>query len=220
MPGRQAKVSGRFPPSTAVPPACRWCAADGAPDWHAGASNARRSRTTPADGRGGKAKRRGSNDPTSADHKLGRSRPLRRRRRSASQLGTSKGSGPAIDGDFVKETALLRELGEGGTRQQRDLVRSMVPPDGRRRPERLNEVPERTELDDEDFAPRHRRRGRDPARPACRQSSEIDKLSKLLERFEYGRVPSPTRRRRCSPEGSLRPDAPRRLPKCHESPAV
>ena len=41
-----------------------------------------------------------------------------------------------------------------------------MPPDGRRRPERLDEVPECAELDNEDLATRHRPRWRDPARPA------------------------------------------------------
>jgi len=61
---------------------------------------------------------------------------------------------PGVDGDLVKETALLRERGECTGRQQRDLVRGMVLPDRRCRPERLDKISERAQLDDEDLTPR------------------------------------------------------------------
>ena len=82
----------------------------------------------------------------------------------------------------------MREPNEGIGRQERDLVCGLVLSDGRSRPKRLNKVPERAELDDENFAPWRSRWARDQARPGCRQSIEIDKIREFLEGFEYGRV--------------------------------
>src|SRR5215472_4898063 len=79
-----------------------------------------------------------------------------------------------IDDDFVKETTLLRECGECTGRQQSNLVRGMVLPDGCRRSKRLDKISERAQLDDENLARRGSWRSSDNARPARRQSIEID----------------------------------------------
>src|SRR6516225_6228010 len=64
----------------------------------------------------------------------------------------------------------------------------MMPPDGRRRPKRLDEISEGAQLDDEDLTPRRGPRARHEARPARRQRIEINKIRELLESFEYSRV--------------------------------
>jgi len=57
----------------------------------------------------------------------------------------------------------------------------MLPTDRRGGAKGLDKVPERTEFDDQDLAPGRRRRRWDPARPARRQSVEIDKFREILE---------------------------------------
>src|SRR5271165_2643593 len=47
---------------------------------------------------------------------------------------------PAVDGDLVKKTALLREPSESMSGQERDLVRSVVPSNGCHRPKRLDKI--------------------------------------------------------------------------------
>src|SRR5271166_4836319 len=75
-----------------------------------------------------------------------------------------EGRRSGIDGDLVEEPALLGELGESGSCQQRDFVCDMVPSNSRCRPKRLDKVSKRTELDDEDLAPRRSWHRRNPPR--------------------------------------------------------
>src|SRR5207253_9674734 len=80
--------------------------------------------------------------------------------------------GSAIDGDVVEKSALLPKGSKFGGGKQGNLVGGVVPPDRRRRPERLDKIAKGAELDDKDLAPLRRRNGIYAARPRFRQSPE------------------------------------------------
>src|SRR4051812_21222196 len=81
---------------------------------------------------------------------------------------------PPIDGDVVKEAALLTQGGKSRGGKQGDLVGAVVPADRRRGPERLNKVTKGAQFNDKDLAPLRQRKGICAARAKFRQSPEID----------------------------------------------
>ena len=95
----------------------------------------------------------------------------------------------AIDQDVVEQPGPRRQRAVTRSRQQGDMVAGVMLANCRHWGERLDEVAEGAELDDQDTVPARRGLRRSSLRLQSGQSVEIDMSGQLLERAENRRMP-------------------------------